>query len=327
MVTNKFNLSTENTLTNDFNDSINTFWDKHAQPRYFRGCADKKIYTISISTGNDKAIVISQGRTESVLKYKEVVFDLNRQGYDIYLIDHRGQGFSDRLISDPHRGHVVHFEDYVSDFDTYVSSLNLSIHYKNAYLLSHSMGGAICALYLEKYSSPFDASIFMSPMFSINFNIPDPLASLIINSYAKICTLLNDQPCYVLGGEDYQERLFKNNHYTSSEPRFNASNNLFKDHPKAQLGSPTMHWLKESSEAMKEAIAQAKDIKIPILVIQAGADKVVTSNGQLNFFENASLGKHKNKLLKIPDAQHEILLEQDTYRVPALSAILQFIKS
>ena len=189
------------------------------------------------------------------------------------------------------------------------------------------MGGAISALYLEKYSHPFNASIFISPMFSINFNLPEQLAELIINSYAKICTLLDDQPSYVLGGEDYQEERFKNNHYTSSELRFNASNNLFKEHPKAQLGSPTMHWLKESIEAMKKAIVQAKNIRIPILVIQAGADKIVTSNGQLHFFENASLSSQKNKLLDIPDAQHEILLEQDKYRVPAISAILQFITS
>lgn len=36
-------------------------------------------------------------------------------GFDVLIIDHRGQGRSGRLLADPHLGHVNRFNDYVDD--------------------------------------------------------------------------------------------------------------------------------------------------------------------------------------------------------------------
>lgn len=54
-------------------------------------------------------------RIESYVKYAELAYDLFHLGFDIFIIDHRGQGRSGRMLSDPHRGHVDHFNDYVED--------------------------------------------------------------------------------------------------------------------------------------------------------------------------------------------------------------------
>ena len=95
MFKNSFQLNTENQLNENFNATINEFWEKNIQSSLFFGVDHKEIYTVSIKTGNSRAIVISQGRNENILKYKELAYDLNQQGYDLYLIDHRGQGFSE----------------------------------------------------------------------------------------------------------------------------------------------------------------------------------------------------------------------------------------
>ncbi|MCW8995032.1 MAG: lysophospholipase, partial [Psychromonas sp.] len=85
MFNNPFQLNTEDQLNKNFNIAINDFWNKNARAKHFLGVNKKDIYTVSIKTGNKHAIVISQGRNESVLKYKELAFELNRQGYDLFL--------------------------------------------------------------------------------------------------------------------------------------------------------------------------------------------------------------------------------------------------
>ena len=326
MFTNSFQLNTENQLNENFNTKINDFWEKNTQGKRFLGVNNKEIYTVSIKTGNSKAIVISQGRNESILKYKELAFDLNRQGYDLYLIDHRGQGFSQRLGGDNYRGHIEQFQDYVDDLHRYISSLDLQLNYQSSYLLSHSMGGTISALYLQQFAHPFQASVFISPMFSINFgSIPESVAKIMTYSSAAICNWFNKKACYIFGGSDYKKKLFADNKLTSSKLRFSSSFNTFEQFPETQLGSPTMRWVAESIRATRQAIANANKITVPILVIQAGADRVVTSSGQNNFFKNVKFCKN-NQLLNISGAKHEILFERDQYRMPALSNTLKFLK-
>ncbi|WP_254555300.1 alpha/beta fold hydrolase, partial [Salmonella enterica] len=60
-------------------------------------------------------IVICPGRIESYVKYDELAYDLFHLGFDIFIIDPRGQGRSGRMLSDPHRGPVDHFHDSVVD--------------------------------------------------------------------------------------------------------------------------------------------------------------------------------------------------------------------
>jgi len=324
MKENPFKLNSELTLDNNFNPDILAFWEKHAQSNYFQGVDDKTVHNISITTGNDKVVVISQGRNESVLKYKEVAYDLHQQGYDIFLIDHRGQGFSERFGGDQYRGYVENFQDYPDDLNQYITTLQLDKKYAQRYLLSHSMGGTISALYLQQYAHPFQAAVFFSPMLSINFGpLPTFMAKIIAYTSAEVCSWFTDKACYVPGGEDYRKGEFADNHLTSSQPRFYASQAGFEAFPKTQLGSATMRWVSTSINATEQAIEEADKINIPLLILQAGSDSIVTSTGQNDFFNNLPPCP-LNELAIIEGAEHEILLERDEMRISALTKTLMF---
>tara|TARA_R110001583_G_scaffold6618_2_gene33540 strand:- start:12953 stop:14059 length:1107 start_codon:yes stop_codon:yes gene_type:complete len=325
MIKNPLKLSTESSLTQSFNVNIENFWQSNAVSHNFQGVDDKKIHSISIITGNNKAIVISQGRNESVMKYKEVAYDLNQQGYDVFLIDHRGQGFSERFGGDAHRGYVDNFQDYVDDLNQYVMTLELDKKYQQRYLLSHSMGGAISALYLQQYQHPFQASVFFSPMLSVNMGgLPNFLAKIITYTSAEVCSWFTNKACYVPGGSAYQQKSFAGNALTHSQKRFYSSQQDFEKHPETQLGDPTMRWLSTSLGAMEKAIEHADNINIPMLMFQSSADTVVTSEGQNAFYKNVTYCKY-NKFLVIDNAKHEILIESDEYRLQALHHTLQFL--
>lgn len=327
MQNNPLNLSTESTLTNNYNSEILTFWDKYALSHYFQGVANKRVHSISITNANNKVVVISQGRNESVLKYKEVAYDLYQQGYDVFLIDHRGQGFSERFGGDQYRGHVEIFQDYVNDLNQYINALQLDKKYKQRYILSHSMGGTISAIYLQQYKHPFQGAVFFSPMFSINLSlIPSLLAKIITYSSAEVCRWFSDKACYIPGGKGYIDKPFKDNRVTRSQTRFHSGQVGFKISPETQLGDATMRWVATSISATEQAINNAHKINIPILLIQAGNDNIVTDTGQHAFFNNITECNF-NKLITIEGSKHEILLERDEVRLTALTHTLQFFSA
>ena len=322
----KFPLSLETQLNNNFSSEINNFWNQHAQIKTFESEHGGTIHTVHIKTGQTKAVVFSQGRNESTLKYKEFVFDLYNQGYDIFLIDHRGQGFSSRLGGDEHRGHVQKFTHYTSDLMVFIDSLQLDKHYQFRYLLGHSMGGAINALYLEENQHPFQAAAFFSPMFSINIApLPNFIAKTISYTAHLVCSLLSDLACYAPGVGAYSKSNFEGNKLTSSYKRYTSAFNTFETEPQTQLGGPTMHWINESLYAGEKAIKNASLITIPFIILQAGADSIVNEAEQQTFIEK---NQHctKNKLVHVAGAKHEILLEKDKYRVPALTAAFNFFQ-
>ena len=48
-----------------------------------------------------------------MLKWTELAYDFYQQGYDVLLFDHRGQGYSQRII--PQKGHLDEFRFYTDD--------------------------------------------------------------------------------------------------------------------------------------------------------------------------------------------------------------------
>ncbi|AGH80415.1 alpha/beta hydrolase fold protein [Psychromonas sp. CNPT3] len=319
-------LQTSDEINTPKKQQIDAFWHLHALFHTFQGVDDKTISHVSIATGNSRVIVISQGRSETTLKYKELAFELNKQGFDIYLIDHRGQGFSERFGGSKSRGHVRFFQDYITDFNTYICSLALQQKYTHRYLLSHSMGGAISALYLEQYAHPFQASVFFCPMLSFKFyGFPAYIIQNIALCSAFITSLFSPKACYVPFGKDFSMPLFKKGPFTSSSERFNDFKQTLQQYPQTQLGSPTMRWLATSIDATKKAIRNAHKINIPILLFQAEDDAIISATGQNAFFKNLTRNKY-NQFVSVDKAQHEILIERDEIRQPTLTKTLSFFK-
>lgn len=92
------------------------------------------------SARHQRVVVVSPGRIESYVKYPEVAYDLFQCGYDVMILDHRGQGRSGRLLADTHRGHVINFSDYVDDFTQFYQQEVKPRGYRQRFALAHSMG-------------------------------------------------------------------------------------------------------------------------------------------------------------------------------------------
>ena len=112
----------------------------------------------------DRAILIVNGRVESHLQVPGAGLGSVAPGYSLYLIDHRGQGLSGRMLADPEKG-------YVDQTSTIMWWISKQFHDEviaadkpaRLFLLAHSMGGAISACYLERWPDDIQAAVLSSP--------------------------------------------------------------------------------------------------------------------------------------------------------------------
>lgn len=266
-------------------------------------------------------VIISPGRVEHYRKYQEVMLEFAAQGYNVAALDHRGQGYSDRLTGRHEQGHVQDFNDYVQDLAALVEQLKPQMAGQPAVLLGHSMGATIASLYLARYAHPFKAAAFSAPMMGINTHPwPAAPARLMVRVGARLNQRVQPaRPWYFPGMKDYEALAFGDNELTHSEQRYEFFTQMYLADPQLRVGGPTWQWINQGLAGAEMAITEAGDIQIPVLVLQAGDDNIVANPGQQLLVDQ--LSHPDSELQVVPGAHHEILQETDILRRPALSQV------
>ncbi|MEV3832111.1 alpha/beta fold hydrolase [Aeromonas allosaccharophila] len=322
-VTNTFPLTSEADVPTLYRQTLPDFWRQHAVEGEFKGKDGVTIrYAALRQEKVDRAILIVNGRVESYLKYQELAWDLWRLGYSLYLIDHRGQGMSGRMLDDPQKGYVDQFDDYVVDLKQFHDQIIMADQPAKLFLLAHSMGGAISARYLERWPEDIKAAVLSSPMLGINLGgLPKWLAKGLAATLGTVGGWIGESP-YGPGQGPYQDDGFADNGLTHSHSRYQAFRQLYEQYPQIKLGGATAHWIYQGITGADAAIAGAGAIKTPLLVLQAGDDKIVDNAAQDHFCTQAKCEGDKPR--RIEGAWHELLMETDDKRQPALTAMAEF---
>ncbi len=187
------------------------------------------------SARHQRVVVVSPGRIESYVKYPEVAYDLFQCGYDVMILDHRGQGRSGRLLADTHRGHVINFSDYVDDFTQFYQQEVKPRGYRQRFALAHSMGGAILAQFLARQPQAFDAAAFCAPMFGIYLPMPGWMANRILDWAEKHPKV---REYYAIGTGQWRPLPYVVNVLTHSRERYRRCLRYYADYPELQVGGP-----------------------------------------------------------------------------------------
>lgn len=322
-MTHPYALTSEADVPTFYQQTLPDFWRQHAIEGEFKGKDGVAIrYAALRQEKVDRAILIVNGRVESYLKYQELAWDLWRQGYSLYLIDHRGQGMSGRMLNDHDKGYVDQFDDYVVDLKQFHDQIIMADKPAKLFLLAHSMGGAISARYLERWPDDIRAAVLSSPMLGINLGgLPKWLAKGLATTIGTVGGWFGEPP-YGPGQGPYQDHGFADNELTHSQSRYQAFRQIYEQHPQIKLGGATAHWIYQGITGADAAIADAGAIKTPLLLLQAGNDSVVDNAAQDAFCTKANC--EGGKPLRIEGAWHELFIEADDKRQPALTAMLDF---
>lgn len=262
--------------------------------------------------------VILGGRGDFIERYFETARELLDRGFAVACVDMRGQGGSERPRRQPYRDRTRSFAGFDEDVRTLMDTLVLPGCPAPYFALGHSTGAHVL-LRLLRDRQWFERAVLVSPLVEIIYGPwPRPVAGLLINVMwisGLASSFLPGVRKKPMGRED-----FPGNPLTSDRRRWERDSATLELAPHLGLGGPTYGWL----GAARQSIARIRRMKkptVPVLIVAAGADRVVGNEGIRRLARKVP----GIALTFIPDARHEILGECDMIRRQFLAALDSFV--
>ena len=283
-------------------------------------------------------LVLLNGRSEFLEKYKEPISILNRKGFDVFSMDWRGQGLSSRLLPNHHKGHIDSFDSYLIDLKTMLDQFVFPETDGPVFFLAHSMGGHIALRYLlslckgaglrhKRLKNTADhkkikGCVLCSPMIDIH---TEPFPVWMVKSLCRIMVKTGKADAYAIGSTDYipGQQVYDGNRLTSDPIRFQDHVNAVIQNPELAVGGVTYGWLKAAYRSMaivRKSVQEAKNI-IPLCMVGAADDQIVSVKAQkwvCQNLKNCDFGL-------VAEARHEILKEADSIQARFWALFDRFI--
>mgnify|MGYP002620311733 CR=1 FL=1 len=231
-----------------------------------------------------RTLVIVHGYGEHGGRYLQRAERFVENGWRVLIPDMRGHGHSTGA-----RGHVRRFAQYVADLDRVL--LEARTDREHTALLGHSNGGLIVLTRLLQEPARFAACVVTSPLLGLAVEAPRwKIAAGRLMSQVL--------PRVSLPTEIRPEHL-------SHDPAVVAA---YASDP---LGHKVVNsrWFTEAMQAVDDAFANAGRVRVPLLVIQSGDDRIASPEASRQWAGAAP--SEFVEFEEVPGAFHELLFETD----------------
>ncbi len=245
---------------------------KHLEGIIQRGPGQDLYYQRWRPDQDAKAVVaIVHGFGEHCGRYPNVVDTLVPAGYAVYSFDNRGHGKSFGK-----RGHIDEWEDYRTDVFAFLEQVRENEPDTPLYLMGHSLGGLIALDFILRLPDGVEGVVISGP--ALTQGAVNPLlliASRIISVIA---------PSFGLDTQLESTDISRDPQVVMTYQK----DPLVHSMASARLGT-------EMGSAIKWVRKHAADLKVPILLIHGGEDKLVPAKTSQEFFEKITL-EDKNRI-------------------------------
>jgi lysophospholipase len=238
-------------------------------------------------------LVIVHGLGEHSGRHSEAAANLSSRGIACYAFDLRGHGRS----SGP-RGHVVHFSDYTQDLERIIEKVGERHKELPFFLLGHSFGGLILLdALLSGRARKAQGVILSSPFLGVppGLRPSGPLRTLARTLSAVWPTL------------SFPNRVDPND--LSHDP---AVGREYAQDPLV-VRSVSARWFTETEAALLRVRASASNLQVKVLLLYAGADRIVDPCATQAFVDAAPAAFLESTCY--PELFHEILREPEKDKV------------
>lgn len=245
-------------------------------------------YSKNIPNSPKAIILIVHGFAEHMRRYDYVVDKFVENNYGVYRFDLRAHGKSGSPL-----GHIEKFHDFVNDTDQMVELIIRENNEASIFILGHSMGGLITALYGIEHPEKIKGQIFSGAALNTLPSSKGIKGNLIkvgarVIPKVQIKNPINEDLCTVK--QVFQDYI--------NDPLIlkKASFNFY------------YQFLNDGIEKLQKNI---KKYNLPCLLTHGENDKISPSKNSLDFYNNISSKDKEYKVYK--GLYHEILneLEKD----------------
>jgi len=264
---------------------------KH-QEGFFKGIREANIYFQSwLPESEPRAVLlIVHGLAEHSGRYGNVVDHFVPLSYAVYGIDHLGHGKSDGT-----RVYVERFDDYTNTLKVYVDMIHGWQPDKPIFLVGHSMGGLIGAVYLLDHQAELAGAVLSGPA----VKIPKHVTPAMLFVGKMLSALIPRFGLLALSADG-----------VSRDP---AVVQAYVSDPLAHRGKATARLAAEMLKAMQTISGQAAKITLPIMIVQGSADRLVDPAGARMLYGAVS---SVDKEIRIYDGlYHEVFNEPEHEKV------------
>ncbi len=266
-------------------------------------------------------VLIVPGRGEFIEKYFEVIEELRERHLDVVIMDLRGQGLSEREVSNRYKGHIDDFLIYERDLAALGRQVLEAYCPKPWFALGHSLGGAILLAHARHGDDMFERMVLTAPMIAIK-GVKYPR---ITRAFVETLDSIGLGGAFIPGGNKLSiTRVpFERNALTSDPVRYARLVAMTTGAPQLTVGDPTIGWVNAAFRVMKqfEDPDYARRTMTPILILAAGADRIVKTSAIETFASRLKAGRH----LTISYARHDLFMERDAIRAQFWAAFDAFI--
>jgi lysophospholipase len=266
--------------------------------------------------------IVLGGHGEFLEKYTELFGELAEHGYAGASLDWRGQGGSQRQLSDPLKAHVRDFSEYDEDLSSFLDEVVHPLSAPLPIVIAHSMGAHILLRALHAKPERFAAAVMTAPMLQTDTRgFPAWFVRVVCGAHCRAG--LGGSWVWGMKQRDPLRLLFERNLVTSDRNRFARTLALLREIPDIRLAGPTWGWLEAAYRSMNCMTAPgfAEAITTPCLLFGAGRDRIVKTEAVRDFAHRLPRGTY----FEIAEAKHEILMENDAVRATFWSAFDAFV--
>ena len=217
-------------------------------------------------------------------RYPGLTAALVRAGIEVALLDFRGHGRSGGK-----RWHVDRFEEYLGDLDVFLEKVRAEAEGRRLFLVGHSQGGLIAALWGLDPRRPVTGVVLSSPYLRLAFEPPRlkvALGRVVGRVWPSLPVPAGLDLATLTGDPEMQ--------------RWTAEDRLYGR-------KTTPRWFDESTRAQEEARRRAGEFTHPLLVLLGEADPIADPAAGRAF--HAAAASRDKRLLAYPGFRHEIFNE------------------